>query len=128
MLPLTHYLITEIHMATAKKAKKLNKIEIMTAYLKQMQSLGIKNVNASDFGAIVEMLGAANFNADASMVATSNPDELESVYARYVADELKVSDKNTGMKMVKKVAAKMKNERRKYRAVFYYLLKEAASK
>jgi hypothetical protein len=50
------------------------------------------------------------------------------VYTRFVADELKMADKDAGMKLIKKVVLKMKNEKRKYRAVFYYLLKQAAGK
>ena len=100
----------------------------MMNYLKQMKKLGVKDFKAADFGAIVDGLGAANYSADASLVAAKNPQELEAVYTRFVADELAMSDKAAGMKLVNKVATKMKNEKRKYRAVFYYLLKQAAGK
>ena len=109
-------------------AEKKNKMDVMQNYLKQLSKLKVKEFNAKDFGVIVDSLGAANYNVDASLVAASDPMELEGVYTRYVADELKMSDKAAGMKLVKKVAAKMKTEKRKYRAVFYYLLQSEAKK
>lgn len=107
---------------------KLSKAEVMANYMKQMQKLKVKDFSAAEFGAIVDKLGAANYKIDAALVAAKDPKELEGVYKGYVADELKMSDKAAGMKLIGKVAAKMKNEKRKYRAVFYYLLKVAAGK
>jgi hypothetical protein len=107
---------------------KMTKAEVMINYMKQLHKLKVKEFNAADFGAIVDMLGAANYKADAALVAAKDEKELESVYTRYVADELKIADKAMGMKLVKKVATKMKDEKRKYRAVFYYLLKVGAGK
>lgn len=109
-------------------AGKMTKIDVMQNYLKQLSKLKVKEFNAADFGAIVDGLGAANYNLDASLIAASDPMELEGVYTRFVADELKMSDKVAGMKLVKKVALKMKTEKRKYRAVFYYLLKKESGK
>ncbi len=108
--------------------KKQTKLDAMQNYVKQLQALKIKDFNAADFGAIVDKLGPANYSLDASLVAVGNPAELEGVYTNFVADELAISDKDAGMKMVKKVAAKMKSQKRKYRAVFYFLLKQAAGK
>ncbi len=107
---------------------KVTKIEVMEKYLKQLAKLKVKDLQAAELGAIVDNLGAANYQVDASLVAATDPAELEGVYTRFVADELKVLDKAAGMKLVKKVAAKMKNEKRKYRAVFYYLLAMEAKK
>lgn len=107
---------------------KMTKAEVMGNYMKQMQKLGVKEFSAADFGAIVDNLGAANYKADAALVAAKDPKELEGVYKAYVADELKIADKEQGMKLIAKVAAKMQKTPRKYRAVFYYLLKVAAGK
>lgn len=107
---------------------KMTKAEVMANYMKQMQKLGIKEFSAAEFGAIVDKLGAANYKADAALVAAKDPKELEGVYKGYVADELKMTDKDAGMKLINKVAAKMQKTPRKYRAVFYYLLKQAAGK
>lgn len=106
----------------------MTKADVMANYMKQMQKLKVKEFSAAEFGAIVDKLGAANYKVDASLVAASDATELENVYKNYAADELKMEDKATAMKLIKKVAAKMKNEKRKYRAVFYYLLKAAAGK
>ncbi len=106
----------------------MTKADVMVNYLKQMQKLKVKDFSAAQFGAIVDKLGAANYKADASLVSTNNAIELENVYKNYAADELKMTDKDAGMKLIKKVALKMKAEKRKYRAVFYYLLKTAAGK
>jgi hypothetical protein len=104
-------------------AKKTTKLDVMQLYIKQLQAVEPKSFSAKDFGEIVDALGPANYNLDASLVAASDPKELEGVYTKYVADELKVTDQSKGMKMIAKVALKMKPQRRKYRAVFYYLLK-----
>lgn len=106
----------------------MTKAEVMMNYLKQMKKVGVTDFSAADFGVIVDTLGAANYSADASLVATKDPAELEGIYTRFVADELNMSDKKAGMKLIQKVATKMKNEKRKYRAVFYCLLKQAAGK
>lgn len=109
-------------------AAKMTKAAVMQMYLKQIQKLGVKDFSAEKFGAIVDSLGAANYKADAQLVAVKSEQELESVYTRFVADELGTSDKVAGMKLVRKVAMKMAKEKRKYRAVFYYLLMVAAGK
>lgn len=106
----------------------MTKAEVMGQYLKQMQKLRIKEFSAADFGAIVDKLGAANYKADTALVASADPTEMENVYKNFAADELKMADKAAAMKLIKKVALKMKAEKRKYRAVFYYLLKVAAGK
>lgn len=107
---------------------KMTKMDVMQKYLTQLTKLKIKDLQAAEFGAIVDGLGAANYQADASLVAAKDPAELEGIYTRFVADELKVLDKAVGMKLIKKVATKMQNEKRKYRAVFYYLLAVEAKK
>ena len=106
----------------------MTKAAMMQTYLKQMQKLGVKDFSAAKFGAIVDNLGAANYRADAQLVAAKDEMELEGVYTRFVADELGMNDKVAGMKLVRKVATKMAKEKRKYRAVFYYLLSQAAGK
>lgn len=108
--------------------KKQTKLDAMQNYVKQLQSLKVKDFNAAEFGAIVDRLGPANYNLDASLVSASDQTELEGVYTRFVADDLAIKDHETGMKLIKKVLVKMKKERRKYRAVFYYLLKQTAGK
>ncbi len=100
---------------------KQDKFAIVAAYLKQIQAVKVP-LNTEVFGGVVERLGAANFKKDAQLVAVADEAELERVYTNFVADELKISDKVIGMKLIKKAALKMKPIKRKYRAVFYYVI------
>jgi hypothetical protein len=100
---------------------KVDKFALVQSYLKQVQATKVP-LNLEVFGQVVEKLGAANYRADAQLVAVADPEELERVYTNFVADELKIADKEAGMKLIKKGVAKMKLIKRKYRAVFYYVL------
>ena len=97
------------------------KEEMMEKYVAQLKALG-KSVDDEALEGIVDGLGPANYNLDASLVAASDPEELRRVYTNFVADELAISDEEKGMEMIAKVAEEMSSEARKYRAVFYYLL------
>lgn len=105
---------------------KVDQYAQMMSYLKQLKAVKVKNPNFATFGAIVEKLGPANYHKDAQLVAAADEKELDSVFTGFVADELKIEDKVKGMKMIKAIALKMKPIKRKYRAVFYYLLSEKA--
>lgn len=100
---------------------KQDKFATVSAYLKQIQAVKVP-LNVAVFGAVVEKLGAANFKKDAQLIAVADDAELERVYTNFVADELKITDKVAGMKLIKKAIAKMKPIKRKYRAVFYYVI------
>ena len=65
-------------------AAQMTKAAMMQTYLKQMQKLGVKDFSAAKFGAIVDNLGAANYRADAQLVAAKDEMELEGVYTRFV--------------------------------------------
>lgn len=100
---------------------KQDKYAIVAAYLKQVQATKVP-LNLAVFGAVVEKLGAANFKKDAQLIAVADDAELDRVYTNFVADELKIADKTAGMKLIKKAVLKMKPIKRKYRAVFYYVI------
>ncbi|MFM2414592.1 MAG: hypothetical protein RI911_285 [Candidatus Parcubacteria bacterium] len=104
---------------------KVDKYALFTNYMKQAKAAKV-DIDLSVFAAVVEKLGPANYNPDAQLVATADPAELERVYTNFVADELKISDKATGMKLIKRGVVKMKAIKRKYRAVFYYVLTQLA--
>jgi hypothetical protein len=104
---------------------KVDKYALFINYLKQAQAAKVE-MDLSVFASVVERLGAANYRADAQLVATADEAELERVYTNFVADELKIADKAAGMKLIKKAAMKMKPIKRKYRAVFYYILTQLA--
>jgi hypothetical protein len=100
---------------------KVDKYALITNYLKQAKAIKL-DLDLSVFAEVVEKLGPANYRADSQLVATADATELERVYTNFVADELKYTDKVAGMKLIKAAALKMKSQKRKYRAVFYYVL------
>ncbi|MFZ2593248.1 MAG: DUF2853 family protein [Minisyncoccia bacterium] len=100
---------------------KVDKIALVQSYLKQLHQTKVP-LNLAVFGEVVERLGAANYSKDAQLVAVADTAELDRVYKSFVADELKITDAAAGMKLIKKAVAKMKPIKRKYRAVFYYVL------
>lgn len=107
-------------MATVNK-----EVAILQVYLKQLAKFPLKNFNSQKFGEIVDTLGSVNFRADAQLVAASDPAELERVASGFVAEKLGVADVKEAQKLIKKVVLKMVKEKKKYRAVFYYLLWDA---
>ncbi len=100
---------------------KVDKTVLVQAYLKQLQKTKVP-LNLEVFGHVVERLGAANYSKDAQLIASADPKELERIYTNFVADELKVQDRVAAMKLITKAVTKMKPIKRKYRAVFYYIL------
>lgn len=68
-------------------------------------------------------LGPSIYNADSSMVASSDPDELDRVRKNFLIGKLGLTD---GPDLDAGIAAAVDtygaSERRKHRAVFYYLL------
>ncbi|MEL6477566.1 MAG: DUF2853 family protein [Pseudomonadota bacterium] len=67
--------------------------------------------------------GPAIYNADASTVAGSDPDELETVKRNYLMKKLGMADSPDLMDAIHKVIETYgKSERNKYRAVVYYML------
>ncbi len=67
--------------------------------------------------------GPAIYNADASTVAASQPDELETVKKNFLIKKLGLPDSPELMDAIKSVLdAYGKSERNKYRAVVYYML------
>lgn len=82
------------------------------------------NVNEAAVKTIVNYCGIALRNTDSSLVATSDPQELATVRDGFAAKKLGLdaAAADAGMKAV---AEKMKDEHRKSRVTFYYLLAEA---
>ncbi len=67
--------------------------------------------------------GPAIYNADASTVAASQPDELETVKNNFLIKKLGLPDSPELMDAIKSVLdAYGQSERNKYRAVVYYML------
>ncbi len=67
--------------------------------------------------------GPAIYNADASTVAGSQPDELETVKNNFLIKKLGLSDGPALMEAINSVIETYgRSERNKYRAVIYYML------
>ncbi|MFP3384260.1 DUF2853 family protein [Tritonibacter sp. SIMBA_163] len=67
--------------------------------------------------------GPAIYNADASTVASSQPEELETVKANFLIKKLGLPDGPELLDAINKVVETYgKSERNKYRAVVYYML------
>ncbi len=67
--------------------------------------------------------GPAIYNADASTVAATQPDELETVKNNFLIKKLGLSDSPALMEAINSVIETYgRSERNKYRAVFYYML------
>jgi hypothetical protein len=82
--------------------------------------------NASDvhIATVVKYCGIALRNADSSLVSGSDPTELARVRDGFASKKLGL-DKDSADAGIKQVVEKMKDERRKSRVTFYYLLAEA---
>lgn len=67
--------------------------------------------------------GPAIYNADATTVAASQPDELETVKRNFLIKKLGLADSPALMEAIQQVMeAYGMSERNKYRAVVYYML------
>jgi hypothetical protein len=97
--------------------------ELIEKYHKEMDKLGIKNVDAALFEKVVIGCGPSIYNADASTVSGSDEKELATVRNNFLIKKLGLKD---GADLDKGIAAAIetmgKSNKNKYRAIFYYLL------
>lgn len=73
---------------------------------------------------VVKMVGPANYQLDAMFVAASDKKELATVCKNFALKKLQVEDEAKAMKFIDACVTKLKDAgiRKKYRAVFYYML------
>lgn len=92
-------------------------------YVAQLKKAKVP-VNNDLLAKVVKMVGPANYQLDAMFVAASDKKELATVSKNFVMKKLAVKDADKAMKETEKAAMKMKDAgiRKKYRAVFYYML------
>jgi hypothetical protein len=87
------------------------------------------NVDEKAVAAIVKHLGIALKSADASLVSCSSKEELATVRDSWLKKKLGLTDDDAKLdKLIGDVCATMKNETRKSRVTFYYLVAEKAGK
>jgi hypothetical protein len=82
------------------------------------------NVNEDAVSAIVKYCGIALKNADSSLVSGTDRSELATVRDGFAAKKLGLAA-DAADAGIQSVLGKMKDERRKHRVTFYYLLAEA---
>ena len=97
--------------------------ELIEKYHKEMDKLGIKNVDAGLFEKVVIGCGPSIYNADSSTVSGSDEKELATVKNNFLIKKLGLEDTPELDKALDAVIEKYgRSNRTKYRAVVYYLL------
>lgn len=81
-------------------------------------------VNEDAVSSIVKYCGIALRGKDSSLVSSSDKSELDRVRDGFAKKKLAL-DEAAASAGIKQVVEKMKDERRKHRVTFYYLLAEA---
>ncbi|MDX2259728.1 MAG: DUF2853 family protein [Hyphomicrobiaceae bacterium] len=83
----------------------------------------VENIDEAAVAAIVRHLGIALRSADASLVSCSDLTEIERVRESWLKKKLALTDDDATLDAaIAEVCVKMRDERRKHRVPFYYLL------
>ncbi len=97
--------------------------EALQRYAAEMEALGISDVDPAMLRKITKGLGPTIYDADASVVATSDAEEVERVKSAFLIRKLGLKDGPSLDAAIADVAEEMGSDNRnKYRAIFYYLL------
>jgi hypothetical protein len=107
--------------------KTMTKFQEAIALYKSFMSDKLNRTDADEsvLVALAEMLGPSIYDADASLVACSDKNELKRVKELFLIRDLKMADSAELDKSIKTVCGIMgSSNRKKYRVVFYYLLLE----
>lgn len=98
-------------------------IALYTSFMSE--KLNRTDVDNSVLVGLAEILGVSIYDADASLVACSDKNELKRVKELFLIRDLKMADSAELDKSIKTVCGIMgSSNRKKYRVVFYYLLLE----
>ncbi len=96
--------------------------ELIVKYMEQLEGAGVK-VDHDLLTKVTVGLGPSIYNADASIVAGSDPLELETVKNNYLIKKLGLKDGPQLDKAIDKAIDTLgRSNRNKYRATMYYLL------
>ncbi len=107
---------------TSEKLAELKGIAI-----KQLNDCGVDSVDHGRLDQLVNRLKSMVDNLDATLVATGDESELETVRRNFVEKTLGISDKDKGMAAIHAVADKMSGVHQKNRSAFYYLVQDELS-
>ncbi|NNE92361.1 MAG: DUF2853 family protein [Verrucomicrobiales bacterium] len=94
--------------------------DLCVKYAKELEGLGEK-VDAKLLRAVAKACGPSIYRADASLVAVTDPKEVNRVKRNFCMAKLGLKDTPKTAEGIDDVKKKY-NKRRKLRAVFYYLL------
>lgn len=90
----------------------------------EASKLGL-NVDEGLLGKVAKGLGPALYNDDASLVSTSDPEEMARVKSNFLMKKLGLTDDKAMDDAIAEVSAQFgSSNRNKFRAIFYYLLVE----
>lgn len=96
--------------------------EALAEFKEETKNLGI-HIHEELFHAIVDHLGPAIHDRDASLVACSDPEELKTVKENFLMGKLGMPDSPKLDEAIEQVCEALgKSNRNKHRATFYYLL------
>ena len=89
----------------------------------------VPGCNEDAVAGIIKHLGIALRSKDASLVSCSSKDELARVRESWCKKKLELTGSDADLdKMIKEVCETMKDDKRKNRVAFYYLLAEKCKK
>lgn len=96
--------------------------EVLAQFKDEVKDLGL-HIHEEMYHAIVNHLGPAIHDRDASLVACSDPEELKTVKNNFLIGKLGLEDGPELDRAIEQVCDALgKSNRNKHRATFYYLL------
>ncbi len=98
--------------------------ETVVFLLKESDRLGL-HIDQELFRKIAKGMGPSLFHEDASLVSTSDPNEIETVKEQFLNKKLGITDTLAMDAAIAEVIDQLgDSNRKKYRLIFYYLLVE----
>lgn len=106
-----------------KKIKLMSKAHELSAVFKEeMNNLGL-HFHEEIYNGIVDHLGPSIHDADASLVACSDPQELKTIKTNFLIGKLGLEDGPQLDEAIKQVCHGLgESNKKKHRTTFYYLL------
>ncbi len=102
--------------------------EKLSYLMAEASKLGL-NINADLFAKVAKGLGPSLYNDDASLVSSSDKEEMKRVKDNFLAGKLGITDSAAMDEALEEVTAQFgSSNRNKHRAIFYYLLVEKFGK
>ncbi|MGB5507801.1 DUF2853 family protein [Robiginitalea sp.] len=98
--------------------------ELKSIAMKQLNDCGVDSLDHGRLDELVNRLKSMVDNFDATLVATSDTSELETVRRNFVEKTMGISDRDKGMAAINAVVDKMSGIHQKSRSAFYYLVQD----